>query len=481
MVAAPLDGHRERDGTLDPDDVADPRRRLRAVGDEAVRVSPHEPALARGQRRGLLPRRPTSARAGGARGLDARRERGRDRGRALLRHPSAARGVGGLDHRAAGRHVGPVLPPHGSRVPPSPRAASGGTIGLAVGRAGVRRARSDLEVHRDGPAAGPGDPRRVSAAPSRPPSPRLGGRRRVADLAREDSVRAAGGRHRRGGVPRPAVHRISHRCRAGGPGGDGLPERLVPRLEDLRAARPGPDLRAAEPAEPAREAVSAERGGVGGDDRRGLAPAEAMAGRSRDLGLLSRDAGAGERSRPHRQPSRSRSQHLLAVCRVRAPGRGPRGRGRGGPPPGLARHAGRGARGRARRRLDRRPRLRDPDPDRGLARLGDAVALRPPGRADLLHLQPQSGGHPGAARGSSPGPRPVRARSRATARPVRVLQQLRGPAARDGPAPGRPRRAPLPDRPGAERLQRAHQSGHRPDRGWTPRRRHRASSSRLFG
>ena len=103
-------------GSLDAADMADSRPRLHAVGHEPGRLSPRQHPAARHQRRALRRGRATAA-GGSAAGHGSHAATARRPGRrAPVRVPSAARGVGRLDHGAPRRPRRAVLPAYGARV-----------------------------------------------------------------------------------------------------------------------------------------------------------------------------------------------------------------------------------------------------------------------------------------------------------------------------------------------------------------------------
>src|SRR6185437_9508693 len=233
--------------------------RLRALGDAALRLSPHQPPPARGQRRRLLPGGATSARPRDARGTPPRARARGGGGRAVLLDPSPPRGVGRLDHRAARPHLRPVLPVDDPRLPEGPRAPRP-TTGLARRLARLRRAGADLEVDRDGATPGARDPRRVPAPTAAFAPANLDPCRGAAGLAGEDPLRGPGGRSGRHRLRSAAGNRLLDGRGAARPGRDGRLQRVVPRLEDVRTAPSGPALRDARELAPARSRVPGGRG-----------------------------------------------------------------------------------------------------------------------------------------------------------------------------------------------------------------------------
>ncbi len=193
-------------------------------------LPPRQSRPSRDQRRAPLRRRPASdrrrVRAGGrgvgdcgARGCGvharggcpARRacaDRGRRGGGALVGAPPAARGVGGVGHRAAGRPLRALLPRRRARLPARRLIRSApAPLARRLGRGARLRAR--VEGDGDDAAAHPARDRRLPAPPARP------------RLARPREREAPALRPRRAG--RPGRHL----------GGDA--RRRVDQLRDVRA------------------------------------------------------------------------------------------------------------------------------------------------------------------------------------------------------------------------------------------------------
>ena len=227
-----------------------------------------------------------------------------------------------------------------------------------------------VEGGRDAAARGP--------APARSLSAPTVGRRLEAPAHREGPVRGPG--HRRGGgrAHRPAPRRrrdLVRVVRRGRPDRDGrlqlrvLPDQVHPAdpsVPDVRATRPGGSRELALPSRP------------GGSRRRDRGPrprALAMAGRPRRLDVLGADGAADQWRGARGQPARQRPLQLPVEHRVRGAGR--RGRARSAPPPKARsrdhddRLGGRGGRGAE--HPDAGSGLLDPDP--GLVRFGDALAM----------------------------------------------------------------------------------------------------------
>ena len=218
---------------------------------------------------------------------------------------------------------------------------------------------------------------------------------------------------------------------------------------------------------------------AGGRHRRPGVAASPAARAARGLGARGGGRGPGERHRPLREPAGlgplqlsgrarlgpRRRLRRRAGCRAATPGPGERAGGRG--------------RRRRRRAAGGRPRARHLGPERGLARLGDALALGRRGGSDLRDVrgdprrgdrlrEPERPGAPGRGRGSRP------PRDRACGPPCRCpttrLGTMRaGPGAVRGgrgepadvhPARARPRPGPGPPGP--------HLPGAGPDRGGDP-------------
>src|SRR5437773_2306129 len=224
LAPAPLDVHDRPRGTLPAPQLGDARARLHPVGHEPDRLPPHQPAAARGERRPLLPRR-----CGAAAPRGRHRVRGRGGGGgAVLRHPSAARGVGGLGVGAARRPLRPLLPRHGAGL----RAHGGGRADrrgapLVPRVARVLRPLAPLEGLGHDAADRPRPARRVSAPAAAP-------------AARESALRGARARRGGAGLPRAgagAGDADTRGARAGRARGAGRVRALLLPLEDARPAR----------------------------------------------------------------------------------------------------------------------------------------------------------------------------------------------------------------------------------------------------
>jgi hypothetical protein len=290
--------------------MAQLRRRSRRVGNERVRVSPHECAAARRQRRPLLPARasPADARPAGGAGVGCRTRRRRRC--TVLRRASAARRISGVDHRAARCAVGAVLLAHRARLPASMRRGRGDAPPLVPRLHRGLRARLTVQVAHHVAAAGSPGPRRLPVAP--------GARQLAPRAAREGPVSRPRARRRRGVGPGRHGQGWAHvgcGVSAVGTVSDGALQPRVLRRQDARAARALADVRAAGEGcadEPAVPGGGADRRGA---DRRARPRAPALARGVGRLARLRAHARSGERHRAQRAAARRRSLQLSLVPR----------------------------------------------------------------------------------------------------------------------------------------------------------------------